>query len=59
MPSNIQTIENPVVDAYLKYLKDETVDYSVVFKREFRKSRERLRVAAKLRAKEKLGRRFN
>jgi hypothetical protein len=50
MHTAIKTIENPVVDAYLKYLEDGKTDYFVVIERESRKGRQALRQAARRRA---------
>ncbi len=50
MSSNTQTIENPVVDAYLEFLKDGKTDYAVVLRSELRKSKKALRETARKRA---------
>jgi hypothetical protein len=54
MGDAIKTIENPVLDAYLKYLEDGKTDYLVVLEREAKRGREALRQSAKRRASQRL-----
>lgn len=53
LKGKLKTIDNPVVDAYIKYLKEGT-DYQHVMQRESRQARLMLRKAAKQRAIERL-----